>query len=62
MKFLIFKIWIGLALLGEFPTVRWILLLIGAAAAYCGNRYTAISLAVLVVAALVAKYNPPRFH
>jgi len=56
-----FYLWMGLALLGEFPTVRYILLALGIAAALCGDRYIAITLAVLVAAALIAKYNPPRF-
>jgi hypothetical protein len=57
----VFYLWMGLALLGEFPTVRWILLVLGVAAAFCGDRYIAIGIAALVVAALIAKYNPPRF-
>ena len=57
----LFYIWMGLALLGEFPTVRWILLALGVGAALTGDKYIAITLATLVVAALIAKYNPPRF-
>jgi hypothetical protein len=54
-------VWIGLALIGEFPTVRWLLALCCLGAALCGDRYIAIGIAILFFAALIAKFNPPRF-
>jgi len=57
----LFYIWFGLALLGEFTIIRLILALLCVAAVFAGDKYIARSLAVLFFAILIAKYNQPRF-
>jgi len=57
----VFYLWMGLALLGEFPTVRWLIALCCVGAALCGDKYIARTLALVFFASLLAHWNPPRF-
>ena len=57
----VFYLWVGLTLMGDSVTMRFLLAALCAGAALTGDKYIARTIAVIFFASLLAHWNPPRF-